>query len=309
MTIKKILIFIFYCLVAVVCALIYFVALKVFIQQSGNMILSGGVMGISIVIARFTTNNIDIQNQIISVVYIILNIPLFILGWLYIGKKFTIFSAINVIMSSLLINIIPLAQINALQITDTGLTLEQWCQDPTNILSLTIIAGVISGISTGIAFKMNISGGGMDFLVLYLAIKKGLNSGRYMKIINITIVTIGAVILKQPLALFYTLIYIIVSAGIVDMIHIKNRKIVLTCITTMPDEVSAAFIANSMHGCTILKGKGAYTGDPKYLLHMVVSSFEMTKVIRLIKEADPNSFIYVNSALFVSGRFYIPPLE
>jgi uncharacterized membrane-anchored protein YitT (DUF2179 family) len=297
-------------LIVIFCAVAYFFSMKCLIQSSTD-ILSGGAAGIALIISRLVTADTEAQSRLFSIIYFGINVPLFLLSFKYIGKKFTIFSIFNVVLSLTLIYIIPIDKILSMPIglkCDEVVTLASWVENADSLI-IAITAGVIGGISTGLAFKFNFSGGGMDFVVLYLAIRKGINSGRYFKIINVGIVVVGGIVLRQYIAILFTTIYIFTNAIIVDAIHIKNQKMILHVVTTMADDITESFKKSSFHGCTILNGKGGYAGLDKQLMFMVISTFEVDSFFRKIKQIDPNSFVTVSTASLVTGRFYIPPLD
>ena len=68
-------------------------------------------------------------------------------------------------------------------------------------------------------------------------------------------------------------------------------------------------LANVPHGATITPAKGAFTGEEKYIINTVISSFEEKRVVSLVKEFDPKSFINVVNLRQVYGRFYIKPIK
>ena len=75
------------------------------------------------------------------------------------------------------------------------------------------------------------------------------------------------------------------------------------------NDLQKVLLANFKHGCTVVEAKGAFSGEGKKIIYMVVSSFEVKKVIGVIQEYDPQSFINVVSVQALYGRFYIDPIK
>ena len=129
---------------------------------SGNQIVfvGGGVSGLSQNLVKLIHDIIGWQKVnprvLQSILYFTLNIPVFILGWLKIGRRFTIFSIINVLLASLFISIIPVSLEKAV-IYDSQLT-------------RTLYAGILAGFSAAVAFSGNVSSGGMDIIAYYLSL-------------------------------------------------------------------------------------------------------------------------------------------
>lgn len=98
------------------------------------------------------------------------------------------------------------------------------------------------------------------------------------------------------------------NSMVVNTINVFNKKECVEIITKN-ENLSQAIIANVPHGCTIIEGKGGYSGDKKYLIYMTVRKHEAKVVIRICKKADPNCFINEFPLNQVYGRFFRKPIE
>lgn len=282
-----------------VSAPIYAVTIRFFVNNPNSQIITGGVSGLSLIISRLLfSNSIEMQLQTYSILYIILNIPIFLLGYTSIGKKFAIFSFANVFLVSTFNAFMPASVIDFIvpQLANV---------EP---IALAIFAGALAGISTGIALLGNTSGGGTDIIAVYFGVKKGVQIGRYLLLLNAVILVSGALIFHQWVEMLYSIVYIYTSSTVVDMMHVRNKKELLHIVTTKGEELSKFLIANSLHGCTIVPAKGAFTNQDKQILLMTISVFEVKWFMDQIQKMDPESFTMITSVDTIYGKFYMPPI-
>jgi uncharacterized membrane-anchored protein YitT (DUF2179 family) len=282
-----------------------------FIVPSGDPIptplITGGVSGLSQITNRlFDVLNLlnQIENRSLQAIfYFIFNIPIFILAYTKIGKRFAIFSFINVITTSIFIEVIPHDWTQLISISE-------------DLLSRAIIAGFIQGIASSLAYLMDISSGGMDVITVYFANVKSTSVGKYTLAINGAIYFVFTILyllntdsLTGALnAVIFSVIYSFTTSQVVDAINIRNKKTQLQIITSRVD-LPKILMEKFFHGCTIVQAKGGYTNAVKYIVYMVVSSREVAKVVKHIRSIDPESFIDESPFHQVYGKFYIKPIK
>ena len=280
------------------------------------ILATGGVSGVSQIIAlvvELITKSSEARSTIVSIGYIILNVPLMIFSFFKIGKKFTIFTFINVILSSVFIKVFDL--------TGVAKTIASFDINGDLVLSSIIVrvlfAGVCTGISSALAYTGGISCGGIDIISFYLGTRKSTQVGRYSIIINAFIVLTYA-LLRTADAQFnliyalysaiFSVIYLMEVGMIIDAINLRNKKVSLQIITAK-EHMPEIIIANFPHSATVVKGKGAYSGTEKTLFWMVVSSSEVKKVVEIAKKIDDHAFITATPLKQVYGNFFIKPVE
>jgi uncharacterized membrane-anchored protein YitT (DUF2179 family) len=288
-----------------------------------NHLISGGASGLSQAILKFvmiftdvpdTGNNFASFNQslFISILYFVLNIPLFILAWKKISKQFTVFTIFNVLFVSMFNYIIP----------------DSWIYNVVNIyddlLARAIFGGITTGLSSGLAMIIGTSGGGSDIITVYISEKKSTTVGKYSLIVNTIIVltyvffaVIGINVSPAwntqtsneiiTMAL-YTVIYFFVSSKVIDLLNIKNRKQELQ-IFTSNENLAQVMIHAFPHSCTIVESKGAYSGKKNMMVYMVVSKSEQKRAIDIVRSVDKFAFVTVTDINQVYGQFYIKPFE
>jgi len=309
-------------------AFTYALAFRLFIHPSfetltsvsGRQVLfvAGGVSGLSQNFVKLIYDIFGIQaldrNILQSILYFVLNIPVFILGWLKIGKRFTVFSIINVMLASLFITIIP-ARWETSVLYDSQLT-------------RTLYAGILAGFSAAIAFKGNVSSGGMDIIAYYFANRKSEGVGKYNVSFNIAVVlfyfilnlikpsTTQDVIVDPSVtsinvaitSFISSVTYLVMTSFVIDLINVRNKKAQVQVITNH-EELAQILISNFPHGATTVKGVGVYSNNEKTIIYMTVSSNEVSEVVRLIQQVDTSAFVNVSELRQVFGKFYISPIK
>ncbi len=283
--------------------------------------VSGGSSGLAQTIALvFEMCGVKIEenhNLIFSIFYLLVNVPLFILAYKGVGKRFTIFTIVNVVSVFIFTNVFK------------GEFFEQiakFINANGGILARALFAGLTTGLSSAIAFKFDTSAGGFDVVAYYLSLRKGKNAGPYGAMINgliiLTFYTLtgiqGNVIeingmqfiswVGSICGVLFSLIYLVECMVIIDMINVRNKKVQLQIITEN-NNLPKLLLANVPHGATIIKGKGAYSGNDRLIIYLVISTTELRGVINFIKEVDPTSFVNVTSLAQVYGRFYMKPIK
>lgn len=269
-------------------------------------LVSGGSSGIAQIIVKIFEIFSDKVNATLlqSIFYFLVNIPVFVLAWLHVGKRFTVFTLINVLLVSVMIEVIPTSWITVFKISADN-------------IARALFAGILTGISASLAYLIGSSSGGIDVIALYMAEKKSTSIGKYSIVINATIVLTYALIgyaekssdstIGVTMAL-YTCIYFFTSGKVVDLLNTKNRKTELQ-IFTSSDRMAPVLLHAFPHGCTIVSAKGGYTGADRKIIYMVVSYNEVKKAVKVMREVDSDCFVTVMNSYQVYGKFYIRPIR
>lgn len=252
-----------------------------FIDEAG--LYSGGIPGISQIIRTIFSRFFNINDLNIGLLTLVLNIPLLVLGWLGVGRKFTIYSAISVVIQSLFLGVIPHASFEL------------------DILTRALIGGMLMGIGTGLALRFGTSTGGVDIVSQYLSFKKGTTVGFIGLTINLTITLLAGLLNRWEIA-FYTAIRLIITTIFIDKIHTAYNYLSVDIITD--NEVIANEVMQKMgRGMTIIHGEGAYTHHDKVVLYCIISSYELISLQEIIKEYDKKAFVVVKPVKRIMGNF------
>ena len=284
-------------------------------------LVSGGSSGVAQVFVLFLQTigvTITRKSLIFSIAYLAVNIPLIILAFVGIGKRFAFFTLVNVASAFLFTNIF-----HGQFFIHVAYYVSQWG----GLLPRALFAGICTGISSAVAFKWETSAGGFDIVSYYVSLRKSTTAGKYGVMINITIVTaftiltaihsgssveIGEVTLNSWSAaiggMWFTIIYLLTVMLVIDVINVRNKKVQLQIITSNTD-LPKFLLASVPHGATIMKATGAFSGEERLMIYMVVSSLEMKSAVKTIREIDPHSFVNVTPLNQVYGHFYSRPIR
>ena len=216
-------------------------------------------------------------------IYFLLNIPLFVLGWLYVGRRFFFYSIAGMLFLSCALQWINLS----VPVND-------------RILSA-ILAGIIMGIGAGITLRSLGSGGGLDILSVILLKRFSVRLGTTMLAMNSLVLLAGAVLFSLEAAL-YTLIFIFVSSYIINLVvmGLSQRKAVLI-ISPQWENISREIVERIHRGVTMTGGKGGYSGREIQILYTVIAFQELSRLKRLVRDIDPDAFVVVSDTLEVMG--------
>lgn len=291
-----------------------------------SRIISGGASGIAQTFAHiFDLTNVTLPSgmpSLYSIFYFAINIPLIILAFKGIGVRFGAFTLVNVGFVFLFTNIFKGEFFSAIAL---------FFDANGGIMSRALFAGICTGLSSAIAYKFETSAGGLDIVFYYISLRKNTTAGKYGALINVfvmlaysTITAVGGqehiiyIANDLPFTLrsfeyaismmFFSVVYLFTVTLLIDFINTRNKKVQIQIITSVK-QMPTLLLANIPHGATIVQAKGAFSGDDRFIIYMVVSSIEVKHVIRLIRDIDKNSFVNVTSLQQVYGRFFQKPIK
>jgi len=243
-----------------------------------HQFVSGGFTGVALVIHYL------FQSFPLSWLYFLLNVPVFILGWAFVGRRFFFYSIVGMVVFSAAI---------------------AWVHVPVPIhdkILSAILAGIITGIGTGIILRSSGSSGGSDILSVILV-------NRFSIRIGTTILAFNAIILAATSLLFsldaalYTLIYIYVASQVINIMltGLSQRKSIFI-ISPKWQEISQEILYKVGRGVTFIRGQGAYSGQDEQILYTVITLRELHRIKEIIRQVDKNAFVAVNNTLEVMGH-------
>lgn len=257
-------------------ALMQAVALRLFLVPAH--LASGGVSGISQIINHFT-------GWPIGVMVLIGNVPLFLLGWRFLGgRRFAARTATAILAYSLAVDLIlylPFFQ-------PTGLT--------DDIFLNSLYGAVVAGVGYGLVYRARGTSGGSDVLARILNHWRGVPMTQsYLMVDSAVIIAAGFVFgWKEAL---YAIITLYVS-GLVAETVLEGGGTVRTAmiVTSKPKEIADEILVELERGVTVLSGTGAYTGEERPVLYCVVSRAEIAQIKAIVHETDPKAFMVVGVA-------------
>lgn len=253
------------------------VALNMLTRPAG--LLAGGLTGISQFIYHFYNINV-------GVFYFILNVPLMISGYIYLGRKFSIYTILSIILLSVFLYFLPVQQL--------------WTD---NILLAAIFGGTLNGLGCGIVLRRGGSQGGIDILSRIIAKHLNISVGKANLAVNLCIVVASGFIFNSEIAL-YTIISMFASMKMYEVTLNNVNRVSVLIITNKGEEVNQELNKNLHRGTTMWHANGGYTHADKTVLLCVTVRGELPKLKKIVREADPHSFITVISTQNVIGRFH-----
>jgi Uncharacterized conserved protein len=266
------------------------VAVSIEFFLAPNKIAAGGVTGIAIIVNSY------IPKLQIGLLILIMNIILFIIGFIVIGNKF----GAKTIYSSLMLSAI-LWMMDRVVTPNMTITTDQ--------LLASIFGTLFGGIGLGIVFNQNASTGGTDILAKILNKFIHIDIGKSLLAVDF-IVTLFAGISFGAEAGMYALLSVIINGFVIDtVIEGLNISRQIFVISEKNDLISKFIIEDLEKGCTILHGKGGYSKEDTYILYTVLGRKEFIKLKGYIKEVDVKAFISITHAHEVLGEGFKDIIE
>ena len=247
-----------------------------------NGLGEGGFTGISILLKYW----LDWSPGITSLV---MNIPLFVLGWRYLGKRAMGYTIWGTVCFSFFLWLFE----------DIGSPIDG------DLLLASLYAGVTVGLGLGIIFRYGGTTGGVDILARLADKYFGWSIGRTMFTFDFLVIVASLFYLGRERAM-YTLILVFVAARVIDLVQegLYSAKAAMI-ISNRPHEISRVIVEKMDRGTTLLMGKGGYTQKEKEVVYVVVSRPELIRLKTIIKQIDPYAFVVISDARNVLGEgFY-----
>lgn len=243
-------------------------------------LLSGGVAGVSTAINYLSNINVGF-------ITFFINIPIFILGFIFLDKDFLITSLINMILFSVII----------------GITQEIGRIIPVDdILLQSVYGGILCGIGNGLVFRTKSSLGGTDIIGAILKNKLNIEMKNTSFGINLAIVSVSSLLFGLNLAL-YTLIAMFINAQVMSYTKdaLNDEKAVMV-FSNNSQSIANEIMETLVRGVTFLEAEGGYTHEKKKIIYCVVLSREIPKIKEIALKYDERSFISVNDINEVKGK-------
>ena len=250
-------------------------------------LLPGGISGVSLLLQHIIKSIFHITVPY-SVFNILLNLFPVYIGFRYIGKKFTLYSILTILLSSIFVDILP----------DYIFT--------TDILLISIFGGLINGFAIALCLNVGTTTGGTDFISIYMSQQKGMDAWNYILFGNVIILLIAGSMFGWSIAL-YSIIYQFCSTQIIQMLYKRYQKETLFIISDKADEIYRLIKDTTNHDATLFHGIGCYEAKEKEMIYSVINTDARRELIPLIHSVDPHAFINVVKTEELAGRFHDIP--
>lgn len=244
-----------------------------------NTIAPGGVTGFAIVLKQIVDIPVYITNLAI-------NIPLFIIGVITLGKNFGWKTLYSTALLSFFLKILPPQAVTP------------------DFLLASIFGGLVSGIGLGLVFRFGGTTGGSDLAGSILnKTFPSLSIATFMMGIDGLVVIFAGIVARNIDTSLYSIISLFVTVKVIDLIlegigYLKGFLI----ITSKPEDISKRIMEDLDRGVTLFKGKGMYTKEEKDVLLCVVNRSQFTKAKDIVNSIDKDAFIMVTEMSEVLGE-------
>ena len=275
-------------LTATVGSLMFAIGVNLIIVPLG--LYNGGFMGIA---QLMRTGIVDFMHipvpgnfDLAGIIYWVLNIPLFYMGFRIMGKEFAVKTLLTVTIQSVFLVLVPIPETPI--IGDT--------------LTACIIGGLIAGTGVGLVLRGRSSGGGQDIIGVCCSKKyPNVSVGKINILMNIFVYLICLFLFNIEIVA-YSFIYTTVLSMAIDRVHIQNIN-TSVMIFTKKLGISQAIMDQMGRGVTNWDGAGAYTNKTAYILLVMISKYEVTQIKQIVHSIDPNAFMIFTEGCSVDGNF------
>lgn len=243
-----------------------------------NKLLTGGISGLCLLIHYFFTI------LPVGLLYFLFNIPLFLFGWIFVGKRFFFYSLAGMAIFSISL-FIPVPAFPV--------------KDP---LLIVLTAGIIAGTGSGIILLSSGSGGGTDILAVILLKKYSIRLGSTYFVFSALLMLVSLLFFIPEIVL-YTLIFLYVKSQVTNLVVIglKQRKSIMV-ISSKWKEIEKEILEKVNRGVTILNGEGGFSNETQRVLFSVITFQELSKLKEIVHHFDPNAFVVVSETSEVMGK-------
>ena len=208
-----------------------------------------------------------------------------------IGKRFTMYSCLAIVVSSIFTDLVP-----SVPVTE-------------DILLICVFGGLINGFSISLCLQARITSGGTDFIAIALAERKNVNAWNYIFCGNVIMLMVAGALFGWDRAL-YSIICRFASTQVIRMMDPDGRRVTLFIVTGREKAGGVcAQIQDTRHTATLIEGVGLYNGEPCVMIYSVVGSNQLRRLTRKVKQADPQAFVNVIRTEKLMGNFYRDPRD
>ena len=246
-----------------------------------NLIGFGGITGVGQIINHF------LPWAPIGTVVIILNVPLFLLGWKLLGGHILVSSLYAMFISSAFIDLLHLL----------------YNFQPMDPMLACVFGGVLMGGSLGIVFIQGATTGGTDLIARLLKLRfSWLPMGKILLAVDLAVILAVAVVFGNLNSALYGIIALYLSSFVMDkVLYGMDMAKVAYIISDSYEAITQSLIHDIDRGVTILHGQGAYSGADKKVLMVAFKQKQIVEIKRMVNEIDPNAFLVVCDAHEVLG--------
>ena len=242
----------------------------------------GGITGVAQIIQVF------LPAAPVGVVTILLNVPLFLLGWRLLGGKLLLSSLYAMAVTSLAIDVVD----------------HLFTFPPMDPMLAAIFGGVILGATLGVVFLRGATTGGTDLIARLLKLAlPWLPMGRLVLAVDLVVIAATALAFQNLNSALYGIVALYISSLVVDaVLYGLDTAKVAYIISDRSEDICRSIVDRLDRGITILPGRGFYSGEERKVLLCAFKQREIAVIRAIVKELDPDAFLIVCPAHEVLGE-------
>ncbi|MEA3436821.1 MAG: YitT family protein [Thermodesulfobacteriota bacterium] len=271
---------------------VFSVAWNLILLTAGAVVLAIGIKAIAIP-HGFITGGFSGLSLLIYYVfkglspgiwYFVLNIPLFIAGWIFLSRRFFFYSLFGMVVLTVAIDLIPFV----IPIHDK--------------LLAALAAGALIGAGAGTYLHSFGSAGGSDIIAIILNQKYNVRIGRFSFYFNLVLFGLSFGFMDIDLILFSLILSFVVSQVADYFLSMFNQRKMVIIISDRSDSIAKAIFEKLNRGSTFLFGRGAYTGQRKKVIMTVVNNYQLKRLEEAVFTIDSDAFFITENTFNVIGK-------
>lgn len=247
-----------------------------------NELAEGGFTGITLILLFAFKWDPAIMN-------LILNIPMFIIGWKLLGKRVFVYTVIGTVAVSVFLKVFMVYQID-IQLKD-------------DMFLVALFAGVFIGVGLGIIFRYGGTTGGVDIIARLAHKYIGWSMGKTMFLFDALVILVSWAVYLDHRSMMYTLVALFVGARVIDFVqegaYAAKGAII---ISESQDEIATKITEEMERGVTVFRGYGHFTKSDREILYCVVGRNEIVRLKNIIMSVDPHAFVSLTDVHDVMGE-------
>lgn len=250
----------------------------------------GGFAGITRLIQRIALEFAGVALPF-APVNLLLNAVPAVASYKLIGKRFTLYSCLAILLTSIFTDLIPTVPLTE------------------DILLVAIFGGLINGFAGSLCLRVRVTAGGTDFIAIALSERKNIDAWNYILAGNAVMLVIAGLMFGWDKAL-YSIIFQFTTTQVVRLLDPDGKRVTLFIVTN-PDCAEEVYhqIQLTRHSATRFDGTGLYNGAPCVMLYTVIGSSQVRQLTKNVQQVAPHAFVNVVRTEKIVGRFYRMPRD
>ena len=256
-------------------SIIFSIGIKGVVIQ--NDFITGGVYGAALVLS----SAFDISSP--AIWFFFLNIPLFMIGWFFVGRRFFLYSLYGMVVVSI-----------ATELIEINLNIHEQ-------IYAAVGGGILCGTGAGIVLRSLGSGGGLDIIAVILFSRFNIGVGKVYLVFNAMLFSLAAAFYSADTFIASLILVFIASFSVEQIMGLFNQRKIVYVISEESIRIADVLRAELSQGSTFIKAKGSYSGDDKLILMAITNNIMLKKLEGLVFDTDEDALFIVENSFNVIG--------